>query len=131
MGRNLDFVCVHFYPKHGEVDKALKALSVYSVGKPVVVEEMFPLSCTLAELDRFIGGSRKMTSGWFGFYWGKTIQTYEQEKGNIADAYSEPVSDLIAGVSFVIGFWSDEGSRCFWPAGCAKPGHREQPLRLE
>jgi hypothetical protein len=86
VGRNLDFVSVHFYPKHGEVDKALKALSVYSVGKPVVIEEIFPLSCTVAELDRFIDGSRRITSGWFGFYWGKTIHAYEQEKGSIADA---------------------------------------------
>ena len=85
VGQNLDFVSVHFYPRHGEVDKALKALSAYRVGKPMVVEEMFPLNCTVAELDQFIEGSRKVTSGWFGFYWGKTIQECEQEKGSIAD----------------------------------------------
>jgi hypothetical protein len=27
-----------------------------------------------------------MTTGWIGFYWGKTIAEYKQAKGSIADA---------------------------------------------
>jgi hypothetical protein len=27
-----------------------------------------------------------MASGWLGFYWGKTIAEYRQQKGSIADA---------------------------------------------
>src|SRR5690606_19415314 len=42
VGEPLDFVSVHFYPKKGEVDKALEALKVYEIGKPLVVEEIFP-----------------------------------------------------------------------------------------
>ena len=34
VGKRLDFVAVHFYPKKGEVDKALTALKAYEVGKP-------------------------------------------------------------------------------------------------
>jgi len=85
---NLDFVSVHFYPKSGEVDKALTALAVYQIGKPVVIEEMFPLSCSVEELDQFIEGScaRNLASGWIGFYWGKTIAECKAEKESMADA---------------------------------------------
>jgi len=83
---NLDFLSLHFYPKNGEVGKALKALAVYDVGKPIVIEEMFPLSCSVTELDRFIDGSRPLATGWIGFYWGKTIAEYKSEKRTIADA---------------------------------------------
>jgi hypothetical protein len=84
VSKNLDFVSVHFYPKSGEVAKALKALAVYDIGKPIVIEEMFPLKCPLTELDEFIGGSQKLASGWIGFYWGKTIAEYKQGKGSIS-----------------------------------------------
>src|SRR5678815_5964584 len=71
-----------------EVDQALKALAVYQVGKPVVIEEMFPLSCSVEELDQFIEGSRarNLASGWIGFYWGKTIAECRAEKESLVDA---------------------------------------------
>jgi hypothetical protein len=81
VSEDLDFVSVHFYPKKGEVENALKALAVYNVGKPLVVEEMFPLSCSIQELDAFIDGSRNIADGWISFYWGKSIEDYS--KGDI------------------------------------------------
>ncbi len=72
VSENLDFACVHFYPKKGKVEKALKALAVYDIGKPLVIEEMFPLKCGLEELESFIDSSRGIADGWIGFYWGKT-----------------------------------------------------------
>jgi hypothetical protein len=84
VGENLDFASVHFYPKKGEVEKALKALAVYNVGKPLVVEEMFPLSCSIEELDAFIDGSQNIADGWISFYWGTTIEQYTQRKDDIA-----------------------------------------------
>jgi hypothetical protein len=86
VGENLDFVSVHFYPKKGEVEKALKALAVYDVGKPLVVEEMFPLSCGIDELNAFIDGSENIADGWIGFYWGKSIEDYSKGKLDIAGA---------------------------------------------
>ncbi|HEU0039053.1 MAG TPA: hypothetical protein VFR76_07250, partial [Verrucomicrobiae bacterium] len=86
VSKNLDFVSLHFYPRKDEVGKALKALAVYDIGKPIVIEEMFPLSCSVAELDQFIDGSRPLAVGWIGFYWGKPITEYKREKGSIADA---------------------------------------------
>jgi len=72
VSENLDFASVHFYPEKGKIEQALTALAVYDVGKPLVIEEMFPLKCSAAELGAFIDGSRKMADGWIGFYWGKT-----------------------------------------------------------
>jgi hypothetical protein len=86
VGENLDFASVHFYPKKGQVDKALKALAVYDVGKPLVVEEMFPLSCSIEELDAFIEGSRNIADGWISFYWGKSIEDYARGEIDIAGA---------------------------------------------
>ncbi len=80
VARHLDFVSVHFYPKAGEVDAALTALRVYAIGKPLVIEEMFPLHCSLAELDDFIGRSQDLAAGWISFYWGKTIAEYESSR---------------------------------------------------
>ena len=80
VSKNLDFVSLHFYPKKGEVGQALKALAVYDIGKPIVIEEMFPLSCPVADLDQFIDGSKPLAVGWIGFYWGKTIAEYKQDE---------------------------------------------------
>ena len=56
---SLDFVCVHLYPEKGKVDVTLKALAgLASLGKPVVIEETFPLKCSMAEFTQFIEGSK-------------------------------------------------------------------------
>ncbi len=74
VGALLDFVSVHFYPEKDKVDTALKALGVYEVGKPLVIEEMFPLKCSMEEMRRFIEGSRDHVDGWISFYWGASIE---------------------------------------------------------
>lgn len=79
VGKPLDFVSVHFYPRTGQVDAALDALKVYEVGKPLVIEEIFPIKCGLDDLDAFIKKSRAFTDGWISFYWGKTIKEYEKD----------------------------------------------------
>jgi hypothetical protein len=89
VGEKLDFVSVHFYPKKGEVEKALAALKVYNVGKPLVVEEMFPLQSGLEDLNAFIDGSREFTDGWIGFYWGQTIDDYAQNDFGMAGAITK------------------------------------------
>ena len=40
---------------------------MYEVGKPLIVEEMFPLKCKVEELDAFIEGTGGFADGWFGF----------------------------------------------------------------
>jgi hypothetical protein len=82
---DLDFVCVHLYPKNGKVEEALKTLAGFAVGKPVVIEETFPLACSAEELGQFIEGSKKHAAGWIGFYWGKPPEELRRSK-EIGDA---------------------------------------------
>lgn len=70
---DLDFVAVHLYPEAGKIDDALTTLNGFAVGKPVVVEETFPLKCSGKELEEFIDRATKdkAAAGWVSFYWGK------------------------------------------------------------
>lgn len=77
----LDFVSVHIYPKNGKVAEALETLKGFAaVGKPVVIEETFPLKCDAKQLGRFFDLSREHATGWIGFYWGKTPAEYRKGK---------------------------------------------------
>jgi hypothetical protein len=82
---DLDFISVHLYPKKGKVDEALKTLAGFAVGKPVLIEETFPLACSPKELEDFIERSKKHASGWIGFYWGKSPEELRLSK-TISDA---------------------------------------------
>lgn len=81
-----DFVSIHLYPKKGEAEKALAAMAVYEIGKPLVIEETFPLACSIAEMDDFVKHSKARTAGYVSFYWGKTIAEYAAatEKKDVA-----------------------------------------------
>ncbi len=81
----LDFVSVHLYPEKGKVAECLEQLRGFAVGKPVVIEEVFPLTCSAQELEAFIDASRGTAAGWVGFYWGKTPEEC-RAGGSIADA---------------------------------------------
>ena len=84
VSENIDFTSVHFYPEKGGVEKALKALKVYDIGKPLVIEEMFSLKCGVDEMNTFIEGSKPIVDGWISFYWGKTIEEYAHNNKDIA-----------------------------------------------
>lgn len=81
----LDFLAVHIYPEKDKLDEALTTLAGFSVGKPVVIEEIFPLKCSSEELSQFLDQSRKHATGWIGFYWGQTPDELHQS-GTIPDA---------------------------------------------
>jgi hypothetical protein len=81
----LDFLCVHVYPEKGKLEEAKKTLAGFAIGKPVVIEETFPLKCSLAEFDTFLADSREHACGWIGFYWGKTPAELRRGK-TIGDA---------------------------------------------
>lgn len=76
----LDFLCVHLYPEKGKVDEAIQTLTGFSIGKPVVIEETFPLKCSMGEFAKFIERSEKHACGWIGFYWGKPPEELRQSK---------------------------------------------------
>src|SRR5262249_44736138 len=67
----LDFLCVHIYPEKGKIDEALKTLAGFSVGEPVLIEETFPLKCSMKEFEQFMTLSRKHAAGHVGFFWGR------------------------------------------------------------
>ncbi|GIW79739.1 MAG: hypothetical protein KatS3mg105_1546 [Gemmatales bacterium] len=78
---NLDFIAVHLYPEKGKVNEAVDTVKGFAaVGKPVVIEEIFPLKCDARELGEFIDRSKKHATGWIGFYWGKTPEEYRKGK---------------------------------------------------
>ncbi|MBV9122781.1 MAG: cellulase family glycosylhydrolase [Planctomycetes bacterium] len=74
VGPELDFLSVHIYPNQGKVDEALMGLKKFAVGKPVVIEETFPLACSPTELEEFLKQSRGIACGWMGHYDGMTLQ---------------------------------------------------------
>lgn len=83
----LDYISVHIYPKTGQVDEALRTLDGFRAGKPVVIEETFPLSCSAEELGRFIEQSKGRACGWIGFYWGQTPDELRGSK-KIGDVFT-------------------------------------------
>jgi hypothetical protein len=64
----LDFVSVHLYPESSRLDAALETLRGFAVGKPLLVEEIFPLYATAQELEHFQSLARHEVSGWLGFF---------------------------------------------------------------
>jgi hypothetical protein len=77
---DLDFLSVHLYPKSGKVNDALVTLGGFSVGKPVLIEETYPLHCSMNEMERFIVESKNDAAGWIGFYWGEPPDELRRSK---------------------------------------------------
>ena len=95
--RHLDFVSVHFYPKKDHVPEDLEALKVYDIGKPIVIEEIFPLNCSFEEFDAFVAGSRPLAAGWISHYFGEPIAAYESK----TDIQSAIIAKFLA-------YWRDQ-----------------------
>lgn len=69
----LDLICVHIYPKAPPFKDALSLAERFdTTGKPLVIEEIFPLECQPADLPSFFKASSSHVDGWIGFYWGQT-----------------------------------------------------------
>jgi len=76
---------VHLYPEAGKLDAALETLKGFNVGKPVVIEEIFPLKCSTADLGKFIDLASDHAAGLVGFYWGRTREECKKS-GTLGDA---------------------------------------------
>lgn len=95
----LDFISVHIYPESGKLDEAMETLRAFAaVGKPVVIEEIFPLKCKIGELETFITESRSHASGWFGFYWGTPPQELDASR-SIGEAMTRQWLELFQAMS--------------------------------
>lgn len=77
----LDFLSVHIYPEAGKVDEALETLAGFTaIGKPVVIEETFPLKCSVEEFQQFLRRAQDQAQGVIGFYWGRPLEEYRPPK---------------------------------------------------
>jgi hypothetical protein len=74
----LDFICAHVYPEYGKVPLAVKTVQRFCLGKPLLLDETFPLRCSVSEIDEFIRAVHPLACGFMGFY---------------TDYVSEPVTD--------------------------------------
>jgi len=75
----LDFLCVHCYPREDGIDRMIDLLQgLAAAGKPVVIQEMFALSCSLPAFRTFLDRTRGLASGWISFYWGRTVAEYRR-----------------------------------------------------
>jgi hypothetical protein len=87
----LDFISVHIYPDKKRPDEAMECLREFAVGKPLVIEETFPLSCDSAQLEKFLFDSRDYATGWIGHYDGKSLVELDplqrKHRLNIHDAF--------------------------------------------
>ena len=80
---HVDFLSIHLYPDTKKPDEVRKALSE-CVGhhSPVVIEETFPLICSVAELEAFLKESRSTATGWVWHYDGFTPSDYVERAKN-------------------------------------------------
>jgi hypothetical protein len=64
----LDIVSPHLYPKSKKVDEEIELLKKFDFGKPLVIGETFPLSCSADEEREFLLKSRDLAQGWIGHW---------------------------------------------------------------
>jgi len=76
----LDFLCVHIYPEKGKVDAAIQTHKGFAIGKPIVIEETFPLKCGRDEFEEFLKKSETHAAGVIGFYWGTPPEELKKDK---------------------------------------------------
>ena len=74
---HVDFLSVHIYPKSKLPEEARTALKECAGQKPVVIEETFPLECSIDELAAFLRESRAIASGWIFHYDGSLPEEYD------------------------------------------------------
>ena len=84
--QTLDFLAVHLYPEKGKGTEAIETLKKFQeLGKPVVVEETFPLKVGGSEYIEFLDACDRAGCGVLGFFWGQTPAELTPPK-SIADA---------------------------------------------
>jgi hypothetical protein len=91
----LDYLSVHIYPKHGKLAEDLATVRGFDAGKPIVIEEIFPMNCSSAELLDFIKQSKPPATGWLSFFWGQTPDQL-RDSTNLVDGITRNWLQLFA-----------------------------------
>ncbi len=123
IAKHFDFVSIHAYPTKGKIDTDIAALAVYDIGKPLVVEETFPLSCSIDDMDRFIEGGKDRVDGWISHYFGYSIEEHAAGAEPHGVAPDAPFDVTVAGF---LQYWSEKGESIKKPAS---PGRAELRVR--
>ncbi len=85
LAERVDYFSVHLYPREKKLDDQLKLLDALSAGKPILIEEMFPMHCSMDSFKQFLESSKGRASGWIGFFWGESLEDLKR-KGHLKDA---------------------------------------------
>lgn len=101
----LDIVSIHVYPKSDRLQDDIQATAVYDLGKPLVVEEIFTLGCSIEELDTYIEATKDRVDGWIAHYFGKTPEEHRASK---------QLSDAI--IAAFLEYWKEKGAAIANPA---------------
>lgn len=80
VAQELDFISVHLYPRSGKMEEDLATLRKFAVGKPLVIEETFPMGCSGRELKEFLMRAHGLACGWISFYWGQNKNELKEAK---------------------------------------------------
>ncbi len=91
IANDLDFASPHTYPKTGKVSEEIELLKRFSWGKPVVIGETFPLTCSAEEMREYLLASRPHATGWFGHWPDAPPQTLRDRR----DAEEATIVDLV------------------------------------
>jgi hypothetical protein len=82
----LDFLSIHLYPEQKKIAESIETLKGFAAaGKPVLIEETFPLHCSPQEFQQFLDDAWPHAAGLIGFYWGKPPEELRRA-GTIADS---------------------------------------------
>ena len=81
---HVDFLSVHHYPEAKKTSDTAELLRAFQTGKPLVIEETFPLKCAPEQLEQITLRTPDV-AGWISFYWGKRIAEHQPET-SIGDA---------------------------------------------
>ena len=128
VAKHFDFVSIHLYPGRDKVDQAIAALAVYDIGKPLVVEETFPLSCTIEEMNQFIDGGKDRVDGWISHYFGHTI---EEHAGGAEPVGTAPDAPFDVAVADFLRYWRDKGKEIAGTSPEASVGQASPPREPE
>jgi hypothetical protein len=89
----VDFICIHFVPNTitqepycDNAEEFIKQIKTAYVGKPLIVEEFFPLVPLDKLYSNFVKPVKQYVNGWISYYWGKPINELKK---------SDKISDQI------------------------------------
>ncbi len=99
----LDFISVHVYPNSKHLRADLATVRKFAVGKPLVIEETFPMTCSISELNQFLLDAQPPANGWISFYWGETPRELKNSKSIAASILLEWLKTAFTVAHFLPG----------------------------